>query len=70
MPKWERVTLTLMAWPMPATRDRAVIAVATAAVPTLLQMLRVLREGIARLDEQIADIGRGLETRSAFTLFA
>ena len=39
-----------------ATRDRAVIAAATAAVPTLLQMLRVLREGIARIDEQIAEI--------------
>ncbi len=41
---------------VPATRDPAVIAGATAAVPTLLQMLRVLREGIARIDEQIAEI--------------
>ncbi len=41
---------------VPATHDPAVIAGAMAIVPTLLELLRVLGEGIARVDEQIGEI--------------
>ena len=53
---------------MPATRDRAILGAATAAVPTLLQMLRVLREGIARIDEQIAEIVARHEDYALFSV--
>ena len=40
----------------PATRDGAVVTAATAAVKTLLGLIRVLREGIGELDEKIRQL--------------
>ena len=40
----------------PATRDGAVVTAATAAVTTLLGLIRVLREGIGELDEKIRQL--------------
>jgi transposase len=48
--------LAAIAPAQPATRDGAVLAAATVAVPLLLDLLRVLRQSIAQLDKQIAEL--------------
>ena len=53
----------------PATRAGAVVVAATAAVPTLLGLIRVLREGVARLDEQIRQITARQEDFAVFDSF-
>ena len=45
------------------------VAAATAAVPTLLGLIRVLREGVARLDEQIRQITARQEDFAVFDSF-
>lgn len=50
-----------------ATQDTAVVTAARAAVPVLLSLLRVLREGIAAVDEQIRELAVRHED---FALFA
>jgi len=51
----------------PATRDSAVVGAATATVQVLLELIGVLREGIAQFDKQIAQITAEHED---FALFA
>ena len=53
----------------PATRDGAVVAAATAAVPILLDLIRVLRQGMAALDEQIRQITARQEDFAVFDSF-
>ena len=53
----------------PATRDGAVVTAATAAVQTLLGLIRVLREGIGELDEKIRQITARQEDFAVFDSF-
>jgi transposase len=52
---------------VPATRDPAVIAGARAIVPTLLELLEALSEGIVRVDQQIGEIVAGHEDYPLFS---
>ena len=52
-----------------ATRDGAVVTAATAAVKTLLGLIRVLREGIGELDEKIRQITACQEDFAVFDSF-
>lgn len=61
-----RQRLEAMAQAQPATRDGAVLAAATASLPLLLDLLRVLRQGIAQLEKQIAELA---EAQPDFALF-
>ena len=49
-----------------ATRDRAVVRAATTSVKILLDLIRVLREGIAELEKQIDEITAGHEDYAVF----
>ena len=53
----------------PATRDEAVAAAASAAVGTLLGLIRVLRQGIGELDEKIRQITACQEDFAVFDSF-
>ncbi len=53
----------------PATRDEAVVAAATAMVETLLDLIRDLRRGVARLDEQIRQITAQQQDFAVFDSF-
>ncbi len=50
----------------PATRDGAVVTAATAAVTTLLGLIRVLREGIGELDDKIRQLAAAHEDSVLF----
>ena len=53
----------------PATRDEAVAAAASAAIGTLLGLIRVLRQGIGELDEKIRQITARQEDFAVFDSF-
>ena len=62
-------TLEALQRARPATRDGAVVTAATAAVKTLLGLIRVLREGIGELDEKIRQITACQEDFAVFDSF-